>query len=97
MLQTIDGREVYVVEFDTMPELPITGLTEEEEQIAWYHKLLNMAGGVLGFHTYVPTTGDYAYALNSAIMSGMISEPGKYGIHVDKKNQRWDVFKIIEK
>jgi len=25
MLQVIGGREVFVVEFDTMPELPITG------------------------------------------------------------------------
>lgn len=24
MLQTVDGREVFVVDFDTMPELPIT-------------------------------------------------------------------------
>lgn len=34
MLQTIDGREVYVVVFDTMPELPITYSTDEEKPYA---------------------------------------------------------------
>jgi len=34
MLQTVDGREVYVVEFDTMPKLPITWETDEEEPYA---------------------------------------------------------------
>jgi hypothetical protein len=34
MLQTVDGREVFVVEFDTMPELPITWATPEEEPYA---------------------------------------------------------------
>lgn len=34
MLQTVDGREVYVVDFDTMPELPITWETPEEEPYA---------------------------------------------------------------
>jgi hypothetical protein len=30
MLQTVDGRRVYVVEFDTMPELPITWKDNQE-------------------------------------------------------------------
>lgn len=34
MLQTVDGKEVYVVEFDTMPKLPITHSTEEEKPYA---------------------------------------------------------------
>jgi hypothetical protein len=34
MLQIIEGREVYVVEFDTMPTLPITWETEEEKPYA---------------------------------------------------------------
>lgn len=34
MLQTVDGDEVYVVEFDTMPGLPITWATPEEEPYA---------------------------------------------------------------
>jgi hypothetical protein len=29
MLQRIQGLDVYVVNFDTMPELPITGIGEE--------------------------------------------------------------------
>lgn len=31
MLQTIEGKEVYIVEFDEVPELPITGVTKEEQ------------------------------------------------------------------
>lgn len=34
MLQNIDGRDVYVVEFDTMPSLPISWSTEEEKPYA---------------------------------------------------------------
>lgn len=34
MLQTIDGRKVYVAEFDEIPELPITWDTPEEEPYA---------------------------------------------------------------
>lgn len=34
MLQTVDGREVFVVNFDTMPDLPITFTTDEEEPYA---------------------------------------------------------------
>lgn len=35
MLQSVDGHpNVYVVEFDTMPELPITWSTEEEKPYA---------------------------------------------------------------
>jgi hypothetical protein len=30
MLQTIEGKEVYVVDFDTMPELPLRWETAEE-------------------------------------------------------------------
>lgn len=34
MLQIVDGREVFVVEFDTMPGLPITWNTLEEKPYA---------------------------------------------------------------
>lgn len=34
MLQIVDGREVYVVEFDAIPELPITWSTPDEEPYA---------------------------------------------------------------
>jgi hypothetical protein len=34
MLQRIQGKEVFVVEFDTLPELPITWETEEEKPYA---------------------------------------------------------------
>jgi hypothetical protein len=54
MLQTVDGLDVYVVDFDTMPELPITWNTLAEKP--------------------------YAKALDDAIRSNIITEPGKYGI-----------------
>jgi hypothetical protein len=46
MLQTIQGREVYVVEFDTVPDLPITWNTPEEEP---YARALHIAieGGLI--------------------------------------------------
>lgn len=74
MLQTIDGREVYVVEFDTMPELPITGVGDE-----------------------IP----YARALTAAIAEGLITEPGKYGVHVTQEPEYdgslvYNVYEIIE-
>jgi hypothetical protein len=34
MLQTVDGKEVFIVEFETMPELPINWATEEEKPYA---------------------------------------------------------------
>lgn len=71
MLQTVAGREVFVVDFDTMPELPITGVGEEEP---------------------------YARALTAAIEDGVITEPGKYGIHVSDRSNRlvWNVYRIEE-
>lgn len=32
MLQTVDGQEVYVVEFDTIPKLPITHNADRPEE-----------------------------------------------------------------
>lgn len=71
MLQIVDGRQVYVVDFDAMPELPITGVGEE-----------------------IP----FARALTAAIESGLISEPGKYGIEVVEEHGRLDytIFAIVE-
>ena len=34
ILQTVDGREVFVVDFDVMPELPITWNTLDEKPYA---------------------------------------------------------------
>jgi hypothetical protein len=61
MLQTVDGYFVFVVDFDTMPALPITWNNSEEEP--------------------------YARALQAAIQDGVITEPGKYGIQIEHKNQ----------
>ncbi len=69
MLQTVQGKPVYVVEFDTMPELPITG-------IGW--------------------EAPYAKGLTEAILTRVITEPGKYGIHVDYETNRWEAHRIIE-
>lgn len=57
MLQIVEGREVYVVEFDTVPDLPITG--DGEETI--YAQILDQAirDGV------IKEPGKYGLALNT--------------------------------
>lgn len=98
MLQTLDGKLVYVVEFDTMPELPIIGLTEEEAAV---ERMYSLARGIQPgfFDPKARTTGTYAEALDAAIREGVITEPGKYGIHIyyDKNSVcHWEAHKIIE-
>lgn len=93
MHQTIDGKRVYVVEFDEMPPLPITGLTESE---AFYEQML-LAFSNLGGQSYVKrTTGDYARALTDAIKTGVITKPGKYGIHLVPGTNDYEIFEIKE-
>jgi hypothetical protein len=74
MIQEVDGKEVYVVEFDTMPELPIYWRTDEEKP--------------------------YALALATAIHTGTITEPGKYGIEFttedDEGNLQYQVYRVDE-
>lgn len=98
MRQVIDGKVMYVVEFDTIPELPITGLTEEEME---YENIVTKIVGNLNGLLYgrVTRTSLYARALQLAIETGVISEPGKYGIHLYKTPRHlngWNVYKIIE-
>lgn len=64
MLQTIHGVTMFIVDFDTMPEMPILWSNEEEKP--------------------------YALALNAAITTGIITEPGKYGITVNTDNAELD-------
>jgi hypothetical protein len=72
MLQTINGLDVYVVDFDTLPETPITYATPEEKP--------------------------YAAALGAALATGVVTEPGKYAIHVlsDGEPLRYSIFTIKE-
>jgi hypothetical protein len=67
MRQIIDGYDVYVVEFDTLPERPIIWTFEDEKP--------------------------YALALGHALRTGVITEPGKYGIH---KPMSYSIFTIKE-
>lgn len=69
MLQTIEGTEVYVVDFTEMPELPIHGTSVESI---------------------------YAQALTDAIETGIITEPGKYGITVNRITRTYEIFAINE-
>jgi hypothetical protein len=97
MMQYIDGKFVEVVEFDTMPNLPITGLTEDEQRGEQY----KVAFAHLGGREYEPrTTGDYANALTDAIRTGVITKPGKYGIHIIPANvgndMRYEIYEIKE-
>lgn len=38
----------------------------------------------------------YADALDTAIRNGVITKPGKYGVHIDTDTNRWNVFAINE-
>lgn len=38
----------------------------------------------------------YADALDTAIRNGVITKPGKYGVHIDHLTNRWNVFAIQE-
>lgn len=39
----------------------------------------------------------YAAALNAAIRDGLITEPGKYGIHIDFKGDwNWTAYKLTD-
>lgn len=97
MHQVIDGKSVYVVDFDTMPQLPITGLTEGEEA---YLKTLVEASqpdgitttmaGLLGKHH------TYAEALTDAIQTGVITQPGKYAIYLVPGTDDYEIYTIIE-
>jgi hypothetical protein len=93
MHQVIEGKAVYVVEFDTLPELPITGLTDEERT---YHLFMQHNGATLSGNGVFPRTGKYALALTNAIETGVITEPGKYGIHLVPGTDNYEIHKIIE-
>ena len=99
MLQVIEGKKVYVVDFDTMPELPITGYIPEE--LAYENFVKGVVGwnlnGLLGSigSGFRPMLS-YAQALTDAIEKGTITEPGKYGIHVIPGSLNYEVFTIVE-
>ena len=93
MQQVIDGKVVEVVDFDTMPELPITGLTPEEAHERF------VTSALMGFEKsieFMSTRITYAQALTDAIKTGFITEPGKYGITLYHAKRQYDVFKIVE-
>jgi hypothetical protein len=91
MYQKVDGLYMEVVEFDTMPELPITGLTEMEAKVDYLQK---MAAFNANTPYRTPFTGRCAEALTSAIQDGIISEPGKYGIHI--QGSQYTIYNILE-
>lgn len=101
MQQTINGKSVFVVEFDTMPVLPITGLTDEETlNERMYENIIKRVtghnqNGLLG-HSTKMWCMTYAEILTVAIEKGVITEPGKYGLYKDMANRRWEVFVINE-
>jgi hypothetical protein len=100
----IENKSVYVVEFDTMPKLPITGLTEEEQACETFE--LDMKIRVMEhlMRKGLPVRSDlmtrsrstYANALTNAIESGIITKPGKYGIHLVPGTNDYEIYNIIE-
>lgn len=95
MNQVIDNKSVYVVDFTTLPELPIIGLTEEE---AVYETLVSRARGYIhpSFDPNYPKVGRHAAALQSAIETGIITGPGKYGIHLIPGTSKYEIYTITE-
>ncbi len=89
MHQMIENKSVYVVEFDVMPELPIIGLTQGE--LAYAALTLNH-----GDSPFLRSRGNYAKALTNAIENGIITEPGKYGIHLVPGTNDYEIYNIIE-
>jgi hypothetical protein len=71
MFQVVDGKSVYVVDFDELPKRPI----HEGD---------------------IPELRPYAKALDDALKTGIITEPGKYGIWINTAETRYEIFKIIE-
>lgn len=95
MLQVIEGKSVYVVNFDTMPELPIRGLTDGEYL---YERVMSHARGFKypWLDDLFARNGRYARALTEAIETGIITEPGKYGIYIVPGTVDYEIHKIIE-
>jgi hypothetical protein len=98
MYQVINGKPMEVVDFDTMPELPITGLTSGEQ--AYRNTLSVVAGGLDRAYSTLGNAAlsriTYAQALTHAIETGVITEPGKYGIHLIPGTKDYEIYKIIE-
>ncbi len=95
MLQVIEGKHVYVVDFDTMAELPIQGLTQTE---LIYETILTKCRGFIhpSFDREFNRTGRYARSLNDAFEKEIITEPGKYGIYLVPGTADYEIFKIVE-
>ena len=92
MLQLVDKKLFYVVDFDTMPELPIESLSKAEKM---YMNLVQFASGTLGALVVRDTKILYARALTNAIETGIITEPGKYGIYLSPSGS-YEIFKVVE-
>ena len=91
MLQVIDKKTVYVVDFDTMPEIPITGLLPGE---AMYKALTGAPWTTgIGISRRRPT---YAEALTDAIETGVITKPGKYAIYLVPGTSNYEIYTINE-
>ncbi len=88
MLQIIEGKSVYIVEFNTMPALPIKGVTPGEiayEALDSYNRAA---------FPRLESQGTYAEALTNAIKIGIITKPGKYGIHIVPGTKDYEIFKL---
>lgn len=86
MLQVIGRKTVYVVDFDTMPEMPITGLIFGEH----IYKKCTEGATLLRHHI------SYAQALTHAFEEGIITEPGKYGIYLVPGTDNYEIYTIVE-
>jgi hypothetical protein len=79
-LQKIQGRNVYVVDLPEIPQLPIYAINRP----------------ALPAYNYKPELAPYAEALDAAIRQGIVSQPGKYAIEIDKSMNTWQIFAVQE-
>lgn len=94
MYQVINGLPVFVVEFDAMPELPITGLTPGEQTYQSLAYLNSYPHGLAA--SLLNKRPTYAEALTDAIQTGVITEPGKYAIHLVPGTTEYTIYRVVE-
>lgn len=97
MYQQIQGIWMEIYDFDTMPPLPVYGLTDFErecknliEAYDYPNENTREEKLMLFWRQF-----KHAEALTQAIREGIITEPGKYGIQIVADTE-YVVHKIIE-
>jgi len=99
-LCVLDGKKVFIVDFDVMPALPIHGYINRGEQV-WNQLLFSIMGPYTNGLFRASQRSPYAEALQNAIEDGAITHPGKYAIHLPSGTTAsgracYEIYNIIE-